>query len=507
MSAGGDAKKSDDKRKAASHERSNPHRSDPLEAETTTVVEGDPRADSDDGADEEWEDDDEVSSGSRLFRVLVSLAIIAAATTGIIYGWNYYKDMPLAEIRKRLDAEDPERALKLADHFLAGNPEHVVGVALRGRALAFSGRSDEAIELFSKAPPADADETHALARAYMDKRELTTAMHWLKLAVALKPDHAKVLNDLLVCRIQLGFIAQAIQSAEELSKIPTWEAIGQAWKARAHVDMGQYEQAADAFAKTLEYSPDAQNLPVAPHDFLLQYALTLVELSRDNEALQLVERSRAITETELGYLIEGKILKKSGDIAKATIAYTRAIEVEFHSFEARENLARIALANKDGAQAKKWLEKITRNPNIGYTTADAILETLKTLEETYRSATPPDDKLINETQEGIKWWTERVAERKEQYEIDQKVSRIVRLAPDSFWGQLIRAHQFAREQNWFQAVQTLMPLAEQRPKEPFLEDLGRAIEQQTVLPDLRRIRFDQVEEELNDSSPPVPETP
>ena len=507
MSAGGDAKKSEEKRSAAAQERPNQHRSDPLETEMTTAVDEDTGAEGPDGADDEWEDEEESPSGSRWIRLLVLLAIIAAATTGIVYGWNYYKDLPLAEIRNRLDAEDPERALKLADHFLAGNPDHAVGVALRGRALAFSGRADEAIELFKKAPPADADETHALARAYMDKRELTAAMHWLKLAAALKPDHAKVLNDLVVCRIQLGFIPQAIQSAEELSKVPTWEAIGLAWKARAHVDMGQYEQAVDAFAKALEFSPEAQNLPVAPHDFLLQYALALVELSRDEEALQLVERSRAISETELGYLIEGKILKRSGDIAKATIAYTRAIEVEFHSFEARENLARIALANKDGAQAKKWLEKITRNPNIGYSTADAVLETLKLLEETYRNASPPDEKSLRETQEGIKWWTERVAERKEEYELNQKVGRIIRLAPDSFWGQLIRAHQFAREQNWFQAVQTLMPLAEQRPSEPFVQDLGRAIEQQTVLPDLRRIRFDQVEEELNDPSPPVPETP
>lgn len=418
----------------------------------------------------------EVPASRRMRRVWQLLAIVVA-TAAILWGLNWYSERPLAEVRNRLENGDFERALKLVNHFLAEKPTHTGALALKGRALADVGMADEAIEIFTLVPPSDAEETYALARAQMQKLQWTYAVQLLTRVMELKPNFGAALQDKVACRMQLGQVQEALDDAKRLSQIPDWEGSGQAWIAFANHDLGNLDATVTAFQKSLEYRPDAKNLPVQPHEFLVQYARSLIEAGRNAEALELIERSKLIQETEFAYLLEGRVLLNDSNKEAAATAYTRAVEMNPLSFEARENLARIALANDDPKQAEEWVKPIAKQPGLPYSTAVVILETLQKLG----------------IEEGVKVWTGLVEELREEDEVGKKVANLLRTEPDSFWAKIIRVHRFAKAENWEQAVQILIPLVEQQGDDPFVQDLARAIQQRSVLPSLSRIPFAETE--------------
>lgn len=410
-------------------------------------------------------------------RRVVSLLAILLATAAIVYGKSWLDERPLVEARQRLENGDPERAVKLLRYFLNDHPKHSVAQGLMGRALVSAGEIDDAISLFAEFPPTDELETYALARAQMEKRQWSLALRLLNRTLQVKPDLTFAIEDRLVCQGKLSLYDLALKDAETLARTVDMEPSGYNWLAFLHEEMGNNEQALEAYGRILEYSPQAKGLPFKSETMLTKFADLLYKTGDYDRAFENAEKSLAYEETEKAYVLQGKVLVKREDFDAANIAFRRALELNPRNHEARVGLARMALSRGEGETAKSLLAPIAvKNNNLE--TAEAILETLKLLKN----------------ERGIRDMTIAIAEMKEEKLVQDRVRKILLTEPESFWGQAVLVHQFASEGNYTQALDMLIPLVNVRGDEPFIQDLARAIQQQSrVLPSLERIPFDEIE--------------
>jgi tetratricopeptide (TPR) repeat protein len=417
-------------------------------------------------------------------RWAVSLLAILLVTAAIVSGKSWLDDRPLVEVRQRLENGDPERALKLLRYFLNDHPNHLVAKGLMGRALVAAGEVDDAISLFAEYPPTDELETYALAKAQLQKRHWSLALRLLNRTLQMKPDFILAIEDRIACEAKLGLGNLALKDAESLTKTIDWEPTGYNWLAFVHETMGHDQEAIEAYTRVLEYSPEAKGLPFTAEIFLTRFAELLYKTGDYDRAFENAEKSLTHKDSELAYVLQGKILVQREDFDAAKIVFRKALDLDPRNHEARVGLARMALARGDGETAKNLLAPIAEKNN-NLETAEAILDTLK---------------LLN-NERGIRDLTVAIAELKEEKLVQDRVRKILLAEPESFWGQAVLVHQFASEGNYTQALDLLIPLVNVRGDEPFIQDLARAIQQQSrVLPSLDRIPFDEIESINQDES-------
>lgn len=419
----------------------------------------------------------------------IRLLFICLATAAIVWGWNWYSDRPLVEIRQRLEIGDADRALRLLGFFLEGRPNHSVAMGLKGRALSATGRSDEAIELFNRFPPSDAAELFALARAHMDQSQWSLAIPFFSRTLELQPELYDALQGRCGCRVRLELFKEAAVDAELLAKHKGQEKIGYAWLGYANDQLGHYEKAIAAYEKALEHSEDGEgnDLPIPRSAFLENYARALFDSGRYDDALKILDRVTA-DRTEVACVLEADIRTKLGDTDGAIKAFKSAIELNIRSEEARVGLAKIALAKQDAVSAKELLTPVA--PGTIVATAQTILDTLNMLKVDQTNGAKEAE--LKKTEQGIRAMTNHLADLKERELVYERVNHIMRTAPESFWGRAIVSYRMAQQGNFGEAVMILRELMSENNSNPFLQDLARAIQQRGVLPSLKLLPFSEI---------------
>ncbi len=287
----------------------------------------------------------------------------------------------LREAQRELQNGDPERALGLVNYFLDTHPEHGRALALKARALTATGRANEAVELYEKVGAASAEDVHAWARAYLIRQSWSRALPLLTQALRMEPDDAEALYEITSCRLRLGLLLEALESARRLSEMPNQRARGLVLIAAIQNDVGNPEESIKAYQQTIEVCPDGKGLQIPPEELFLQYGTVLVKHGRGKDAIDWLKRSLVARPTPDACFYLGNAFSQAGNLAGAEEAWLKAVELDPAGFSARESLANASLQKRDYEAALKWLaplEHLRKNATIRRTSSTASTRCART---------------------------------------------------------------------------------------------------------------------------------
>lgn len=404
----------------------------------------------------------------RVSRRLVVVISIGATVAIMIAGIIWWRERALAEAELALEANQPIRALRLAEDHLRSHPGHGRASAIRARALVATGRHREAVELFETVGAATADDLHAWARALLLEGRWESARLLLEQVVLQEPQHADALHELTACYANVGRYEKAIETAQRFAALPGLEARGDALTGTLYRDMGNQRQAANAYARVLEREPDAEGLQVGAAEFFDAYGLLLLDLGEPKQAAELFKRSLAVNSTAVVHSDLGRAYEQLGQLEDAEQAWRQALAIDPREPVAREGLAAAALGRGEPHKAVEWLLPVADRPGLSASTAYLIQRAL---------AAAGDTASANE-------WQERTESLRTEERRRAAVNRILLDAPDSAWAAVVRAYRFAEVGNWGEAETQLRDVP---PDDPFIVDLRNAIRTRGPLPSLNRL--------------------
>lgn len=394
--------------------------------------------------------------------------LIALGVVALTWGVLHWRERPLAEAERALALGQHQRALSLASYYLASHGDNGRALAVKAQALVELGQASEAIATFEKCGVANFEETHAWAKAYLLNQQWSRALPILKRAHAERPRDPDVLHELTTCRIRLGLLSEAQESASLLTEIPGQEARGWVMQATIYNDLGDYLHSLESYAKTLEYSPDATGLQLTPDDIFLQYGMALLNSGHPAEALKMFQRSLALRPSTDAYAGLGNCQLLLGEAEAAKSSWAEAVKLGPHNVAARESLAKAALQERDYQAAQRWL-LLHQEDSVPRSSTAFLMQRVLT--------------LSGDKAGGDAWGQKAEALRKRE----QRASRIEELllrSPYGYWSNAIRAHRFAQAGNWQQAQDMVRELAGDGNRDPFIRKLTEAIEKRAGLPSL-----------------------
>ncbi|MBM4000475.1 MAG: tetratricopeptide repeat protein [Planctomycetes bacterium] len=408
---------------------------------------------------------------SRLRKGITLAAIVGVAAVGASFGVTWYRERPLAEAEAAMDAGDYDAVFSLVSPFLQRYPDNSRALALKARMLVLMRDPSEAIRIFDRIGAANAKDLHAFARAYLLQEHWSVAMPLLEQTARLDPNNADALYELTSCRMRLGFLQEALDSAQRFAELSSSPARGYVFLGSIQNDLKNRAEAASAYAKALELEPDATNLQVPPFDFLDEYARTLLALGRGEEASALLEKSRAIRHSPRNWTMTGRALAGLGRSDEAAAAWRAAIELDPNADQAREDLAGLELRNGNPDKALEWLAPLESRPVLP-SSAAYLFQRAHTLRK---------------DEEKAKAWAARTEQLRKGEQIQHAVESVLVEAPQTFWARVVRAYRFAQQGNWVQARTLMATASAEESDDPFVRDLARALEQRGDLPPLDRL--------------------
>jgi len=397
--------------------------------------------------------------------LLVLLGLVAT------YAALRWQDRPLEQALSALRSGNAKRAAALSDYYLASHPKDERAMALKARALVELGQADEALRLFEETSAADFDELHAWAKAFLIKEQWTRALPLLIQLQKWQPQNADVLHEITTCRIRLGLLAEALETAQKLSDLPGHEARGLVLQAAVHNDLGDYVATIDCYEKLFSYSPDANDLQLPPDEIFMQHGLVLLNAGQPQAAIKSLQRSLAIKPSAVASVGLGKAYHQDGNLEAAAAAWKETLKIDPKNGAARESLANSALQTRDFKAAREWLEPLRDRPEMPSSTAYLFQRIM----------------ALNGEKEESALWTKRAEKIREREQIASKIEETLLRAPYAYWTNVVRAHQFAAAGNWAQAEDMMKELTRDAPKDPFIEKLAKAIRDRSELPPLSEL--------------------
>lgn len=404
----------------------------------------------------------------RRFWLFACVSLLAAG--GATWLVLVYQERPLVYAAREFQAGKYARAVAWSNYYLEGRPDDSRALMWKARALVELNRPVEALAIFERVNAATFDEVHAWAKAYLLHQQWTRALPILTWAATLRPDDPDVLHELSTCRIRMGLLDEARESAIRLTQLPGQEARGWLLQATIQNDVGDYLKTIECYRRTLERSPDATGLQLAPHEVFLQFGLVLLNAGQPAEGQVLLRRSMALLPTTDAAAALGNALSLAGDAEGAKASWRRAVELSPSNLSAREALAKAALQDRDFAAGKRWLAingQVTTRSSSAY-----LMHRLCTLEGDQTAASD---------------WAKRAEEYRRRELRQTRMDELLLRSPRNYWSNVIRAYRFAQAGNWPQATDMLDALTADGPPDPFIGKLVQAVRERGPLPSLDEI--------------------
>ena len=413
---------------------------------------------------------------SRPRRRGMQFLLVLARGLALVAGWIYWSERPLRRAAAALSSNDAEFALYQADLYLQTHPDSTRAQSLKARALAKLRRDPETIvEIFDRIGAATSQELHAWAQAYLLQEQWSMASPLLARTAEMTPRDPDVLYELTICRMRLGELDAALDSAQRLSALAGNEARGLVLVGTIHYEKGNRDPALAAFADVLRHEPDAQHLQIPPAEFFLQHGRMLLRAGQPSEALLPLKRSVNEMPTAEGFVLLGNAALQMGEAEKAAQAWQRALLSDPVNQAAREALAQQALQANQPAEALKWLLPVAAQPDLR-SSAAYLLQRVYTALQDMAAA----DQWRAKT-ESLRASEERLA----------TINNMVSENPTAFWSRVARTHRFAAAGNWRQAELFADQLLHEAPGERLVIELVDAIHRRDKLPSLERIPITQ----------------
>lgn len=404
-------------------------------------------------------------------RPMLWVLVISALTTGGIWGYLWWDEGPLREANQALDQGDPALALKIVQKFLKTHAPHDGALAVKARILVALGRYDEALDLFSKVGPANLADLKACAQACLHLKQWAQAVGLLERALQLSPRDPDVLHEITAARAFLGNTKDALTTAEQLSKIPGFEARGLIQIGTIERDRQNRKKAIAAWTEVLKHDPEAKQIQLPGEIFYHDLGVLHLDDGNAKVALELLEQSVQIKPHALGLVHRGQAKLQLGRRDEAIEDWKKALELEPAHREAREDLASVALEHRKADEAMEWLKPLVA--------ADELTSSTSYLMQ--RCA------ALQGNQPEVERWRKQTEELRKLERIRSTVDHLLIESPQSFWAQVMRAYRFAEDGNWQQAEIQIESVMKEARREPFLKDLIVAIQSQGPLPSLEKL--------------------
>jgi tetratricopeptide (TPR) repeat protein len=401
-------------------------------------------------------------------RWLIMLLIVAAVISGVLWGTVWWEERPLAEAEKYLREKNYEGALANAETFLKHSPGHGRAIALKARALVYTGNAAEAARLFDQVGAASPEEIRDCAKAYLMQERWVEALPVLEYLVQQSPDDPDLLHELSACRARLGRFDGAIEMAKAFAAIEGFEARGYLLVGTIEHERGNDKKACEAWEHVLKIAPDLRDLQVPAYEFQGQYGNALLKTGNASEAVVVLRKSIEMFDSPEIRANLGQALLQLGQDAEAEEQWTKTLEISPKNQIARQGLAELAMRKSKFDAALEFLEPIAGEPDLAVSSAFL-------LQRAYSMAGQADK---------ASEWKERLELIRKRDELQHTVDQVLIESAETMWGQALRAYRFAEQGNIRQAEALLSPLLGKPDVHPFISSLGEAIRNRTQLPDL-----------------------
>jgi Tfp pilus assembly protein PilF len=266
--------------------------------------------------------------------------------------------------------------------------------------------------------------------------------------------------------MRLGLLNEALESASKYTELSGFQARGLLLQAAIQNDMSNVEEAANLHAEILKLTPDAKNLMIEPGSFFVQYGTLLGMIGRNEESVAMLERAAVLEPRPYVYVNLGTAHSAAGDVTKAVGAWRFALNLDPGNPQAREALARISLEDGHPEEGLRLMKGLDQNPAMASTTAYLF-------QRLY---------VVQGDLEKAQQWEQRVAKLRKEEERQNSINQFLVRAPRSYWAGVIRAYQYAKDQNWKQAGDLLKEVVEIDDSDPFVQKLVQAVNERGPLP-------------------------
>ena len=410
---------------------------------------------------------------ARLLGALLTVVVVSSGVVGLVI-W-YEQDRPLHEIESALKAHQTSLALQLVGRYLREYPDDARAQIIKARILVEAGQLTEALRLFHRVGASDAVDLHAWAKAHLLRQEWSDALPVLERLLQLSPNDPDALHEITACRSFLGKYRQAFESAERLVKQPGQEARAWLQIGTLHENLTNKHSAVEAWAKVLEYEPQAENLQVSAAEFFGEYGQILLEDGHPETAREALERSLTLKEDAEIRASFGQALRQMGDERGAVAAWKRALESTPTLREPRESLADAALRAGNFAEARHWLEPALTGLNVSSSVTYLMQRICR----------------ASGDREAAQTWQARTEELRLREKLRSAINHVLVESPESFWARAIRAYQFAEAGNWHQAEVLTSALLAESTRQPFVLELAACVRTRGPLPSLELLPIHQ----------------
>ena len=441
-----------------------------------------------------------VARGSKGSLITILLLAVVAVGGGL-FGITWLRDAPLREAAAALDEAEPDAEIALfkIEEFLLTEPENPQAMAIKARALVELQRNPrEALRLFDIVKASNAAESHAWAKALMMEQQWASAAPLLKQVVAETPNNADAWYELTSCRVRMGNLKSALESAQRLGEFPEMKLRSYYLLASLYADMRESEKAEDYFARILDEvsstsdetlegdkllkALDEALLVVTAYQFYLDYGRTLLEVGKPEAAIRQIavgieaERTANGMPSPESCVLMGNAAEQYGNMDGAIRFWDQAVQIDPRNQPARELLANAALKKGDAKQALEWIKPMEpMGRRLPYTTAYLF-------QRIYG--------FLGNQESAEKW--QRIAGERREYEKRQTALRRLMLdKPDSHGAKVVRAHYSFTTGNVAQAKMMFEQLNRDDPEDQFVRDCLASInDKERPFPSLDELPID-----------------
>ena len=176
----------------------------------------------------------------------------------------------VALVKFHAQKQDPKAALAAAQAAIAAVPNDPAILEALGIAQLAAGDTNQAIETFSKLAALQPESPLALMRlasAQSAAKQVDAPIQTLRKALALKPDLLEAQRQLIVAQLAAGRADEALKETRAVQKTRPKEAIGFAMEGDVFASQKKLAEAANAYAEGLKRQPQPE-LVVKQHQML-----------------------------------------------------------------------------------------------------------------------------------------------------------------------------------------------------------------------------------------------
>jgi tetratricopeptide (TPR) repeat protein len=378
------------------------------------------------------------------------LLIGVAAPIAIVAVWviSWYQELPLRTAAFYRESGDVGAAIAQVDQYLVAYPENVQALSLKAQLFCDSGRFRDAILIYERVGPATAEDWLSYTKALAATQRWNAAAATAATYEAQYGGHADNYLWGVISLTNMGRLDEAIVMSEKLAQLEGRESQGLLLYGELKARQSANEEAINAYKKALELNPSAADLHIPAEAVFESFATLLLDLGRSAEALEVIDRGLAISDTSGLHHQRGLALLSLG-----------------RGEEAREEWL---AANKSAPNVASLLEMARQYLNEGDPTrALAVMRHLQNMEEidsqvAYLMQSISD--ALGKTEDAGKW-REVHDKLRRQEAVEGSMSQVITTQPYNSWSVVFRAYFSSKYQRWQEASDML-----QTVEKDFLEE-------------------------------------